>query len=591
MNIADSTTGLPTAHLQNPSTAGSYQVAVSSTHTTEDATRNVNVEGLSVSNVRAGTDTLVAGSDAQVALEFITNHSLPVGDKIRVTLPQGFTVPSTLAASQVTVGNSFFSQTPSAAAVSEEPGTGGGRYVTLTVPDMNGADAGTPGIAAGEVSVTLDKDHDTPANNISNPDSAGDYILKVRTEDSAGTERAADAYGTAHMTRLTPVRPTGDGTITINGIGISPNGVSQYSTVTANFDTGDAMSVGEEINISFPVGFTVSSTLADADGVISINGVRLSADQVAVSANTLTLNVPDTEPDIPGDQEIPDSSTVVAVVNIADPATGEAGAYIQNAPGAATTHQFVITTTDAAGHHSLATAIEELSVSGVTAALDTIEMGGDVKITVRFTTNYHLAAGQAIRITLPSAFTVPAGFSASQATIENALLSQTPSSMLVSDRPSADGGGKYVTLTVPDMNGAASGTPGISAGEVSVTLDRDAETPANNIRNPDTAGEYTIGVRIPTPDDTLDSETRVDIPTPTVSNVTATVNPMLYGQRTRLTVKFDTNLTLEGGTNEDKILVLLPEAFGVNDLITNSEITVSANRAAAPGEDRGPGRT
>ena len=50
-----------------------------------------------------------------------------------------------------------------------------------------------------------------------------------------------------------------DGTIVINDVTLSPNGVSQHPTATVEFQTGDAFTSNQYIYITFPAGFTLAS--------------------------------------------------------------------------------------------------------------------------------------------------------------------------------------------------------------------------------------------------------------------------------------------------------------------------------------------
>ena len=84
-----------------------------------------------------------------------------------------------------------------------------------------------------------------------------------------------------------------DGTIVIDDVTLSPNGISENTTVTVEFRTGDAFASGDDIDITLPEGFTLAGGFYVANST-SLNGTGVTDGNIAVtvSSRLVSLNVP-----------------------------------------------------------------------------------------------------------------------------------------------------------------------------------------------------------------------------------------------------------------------------------------------------------
>lgn len=186
--------------INGPVSAGGYRLTVSTSADQLPVQSNaLTISASTVSAVSVAVLPAVKGATAAYTVNFTTGAggALKSGDAISVFLPYGFMVPSTMAASQVTI------KSPAGAAAGIQPASvacsPSAQSIVLTLPSAAAITAGTT------VSVSL------PAV-ITNPATGGTFTAKVSTskETTAVDSQAFTIYNNPVSTlTLAPAAPDG----------------------------------------------------------------------------------------------------------------------------------------------------------------------------------------------------------------------------------------------------------------------------------------------------------------------------------------------------------------------------------------------
>ena len=267
----------------NPSTIGSYTLKVSTSKDTIPATSNsYSITGTSVSNFTATADPTTQNSNAQYTFTFRTSSSGALSrssaDKIYVQFPTGFTVPSSISGSNVTVNGAACTTNITVSSYK----------LTITTP----VDIGN----SSNVTVIIAK-----SANIYNPSSSGDYTIKVST-----TKDVVEASDTLTIVKSTISKPV---------VQLSSYAINDIPQVTITFTTGSGGALtanSDKISIVFPTGFVIPSSIPAQ--YIKVNNV-----------NALTVSKSGQRIDITPSVNIAASTTVAIVIdkaaNIKNPAS------------------------------------------------------------------------------------------------------------------------------------------------------------------------------------------------------------------------------------------------------------------------------
>lgn len=247
----------------NPSSIGTYTLKVSTSKDTIPATSNTySITGTSVSNFNVVADPTTQNSNAQYTFTFRTSSSgalsRSASDKIYVQFPTGFTVPSSISGSYVTVNG-----TPCTTNVSVSS-----NKLTITTP----VDIGN----STNVTVVIAKNA-----NLYNPSSSGDYTIKLSTNKDV-----VEVSDTLTIVKSTISKPV---------VQLSSYAINEAPQITITFTTGSGGALtanSDKISIVFPTGFVIPSSIpAQYVKVNNINAITVSKSGQRIDI-TPAVNIP-----------------------------------------------------------------------------------------------------------------------------------------------------------------------------------------------------------------------------------------------------------------------------------------------------------
>jgi len=247
--------------ITNPELPGDYALQVSTSKDTGLATSNMyHIVGTSISNVSVSVIPQSQTEIAEYKVMFTTSASGNLQkntDKINILFPDAVSLPST-----VIPGTIYVNGTPAVSV------TISGKKLQIVTP-VNVS-------ASSQVSVDITKNF-----GIKNPAATGTYKISVYTSEDTSP---VDANFTITSSQIS--KPT---------VTLSSNSAGTVSAYTISFVTGasGALSGGiDKINIIFPVGTTIPSTIPLS--AVTVNNVPTT--YITVYGTTVTVTVPTSIP-------------------------------------------------------------------------------------------------------------------------------------------------------------------------------------------------------------------------------------------------------------------------------------------------------
>ena len=430
------------AGITNPSTVASYTVTVFTSAETSPVASNV--YSITASTVTTATVTLSNQltnqlSSYTVAFAVGSAGGLTSGvGTISLTFPTGTTVGASIARTGTTTPDITVNST-SAATVTVSSQT-----VTITTPVDIAAGANvTVVIASGTGMLT-------------NPGTAdNNYQVSVKTSKET-TAVPSSPYAVTTTTTVSAVTVS---------LGSSEAGAS--ASYTIGFTTGSvgALTVGEDIIITFPTGTTIGGSVArgttGSPDVTVSTGTPTSASVVAVDGMTVTITSPIGIGNSTAATVVIESGTGM-LTNPSETGSNKTLAVrTEKEPDPISSAQYTITTT--------ATSLTQAAVTVNPAALS-----DSAAYTLSFSTGSKgaLRVGDKFTVTFPAGTTVPASIEASLLRVNGTAPTAAPT---------IDAGNRIVTIATPIAID--------TSASVELTFLRDA-----GIENPGTTGYYTLTV-------------------------------------------------------------------------------------------------
>jgi len=372
------------AGIANPSTSGnSYTLTLAATG---NGSSTSNVYGITTSQVQPATVTPSPSTQSNyaeytVAFNVGAGGALTAGSgTITIVFPTGTTVPSFIAANNVTINGAYLTTSPTV-----NSGT-----VTLTTP-VNVANNGS-------VSVVLSADA-----QITNPATVSTgYTAQVYTSTEP-TSVASLAYAITAATDISNV-----------SVSLGSSAISTATSYTISFKTGSGgLSVGNIIYVQFPTGTTVPASISNT--TITINGSPSSSVTTTPSTRLVSITSNST---VGAGSTVTLAFTDVAGEKITNPASTGSNYTLTARIGAGSTPvtsaKYTITTTTA------------LTGATVTPSPATTSSSASYTVSATTSSNGALAVGDSIIVVFPSGTTVPSSMAAGAVSVNGVTATTSP---------------------------------------------------------------------------------------------------------------------------------------------------------------------
>ena len=377
-----------TVGIQNPPTAGTYTIKVSTSKETSAVDSNTyTLVGSNISSLYVSVSPSSAGTAANYTIQFITGPSgalTSTSEWIKIEFPTGTTVPSGnpsyISINGRTCTNRYVSGTSLTIYIPSTLTIGNNSWVYVTISDTYG---------------------------IINPSSIGTYILKVST--SKDTIPATTTY---------EITGTSISNLDITADSLVQNANAQYTFTFRTSSSGALVANSDKIYIQFPTGFTVPSSIPGS--YVTVNGTPCTTN-ATTSSNKLTITPP---------INIGSSSNVTVVIS--------KNANIYN-PSSPDTYTFKVSTSKDVVEVTDTLTIVKSTVSKPIVQLSSYGIGEPVQVQVQFTTGSGgaLTTTDTISVVFSSGFTLPSSISQSLVKVNNyAAVSVTKSGNRFDIRPS-----------------------------------------------------------------------------------------------------------------------------------------------------------
>ena len=470
-------------------------------------------QDFTISNFIVTVNPSTPQTEAQYILTFSTSNSMNSDDAFVLT---NFVVGMPTPTNSTLLNHITVNGVTANVQYVGQVATTGGYAITLRITLSQA-------LAAGPVTIIFDS-----SAGIYNP-SAGTYQMSIQ------------GYVNSTYTNTFQSRPysIGAGSITSLNVTVNPTLVSAPAryTITFKTSTSGALSANvDTISIQFPTGTHVPASIAPS--YVTVNGTACAtAPTIVQGSNTITFTVP---------VNVYASNSVTVVISEL--------AQIENPPTASSYVLTVWTSKDTQHVSSNYYSITASSITKpkVTVSPSTVQAEAQYTIQFNVSTSGALSANvDTIVITFPSSTYIPATVSASDVKVNNVVCSN------VSKGPSTD----QITITTP-VYVANSGT-------VIVTI-----LPSFGIKNPQTAGTYTLKVHTSKDPTDVESES-FTIGSSKISNVSVTVVPNMQKSAASYIIQFTTGAA-GALTSGDTVTVNFPSGTTLPSSMPSSYVSVNS---------------
>jgi hypothetical protein len=526
------------AGYQNPSIAGNYKIRLK---TSKDTTP-VESNPFSVFNTGTTVSRAVITA-ADLGLNAITNYSINFSlgrlgrmaagsSTITLTFDNAYTISTTMSTynnSRISIGSGSYVSIPTANITPNNTS----KTVVITIPSSVVTSNGNA------ISVILDG---TAIDPITNPNSAGSYVLGVQTSVEAAKVNS-ETYS------------IGETAITINSVTLSTRNVNAISQYTFNIQTTKQLKENPNsdfICITFPMGTVLPTTIAPAN--ITIVGIAVVSVTVNQESRTVTANVSGTI----------NPATFDVVIN--------SGANIGNPPVPSSTYYKV--TMNTSKDKALITS-SVYSITGANTQTTSVSATANPAVinyqhaayTVDFTTSATgkisggtPAGSSTITLDFDTGTTIPATITAGAVKV-NSIVSGTVNVI-------TSGSGGVVRVSMP--NGLTIG----NSSAVSVAIDTSA-----HLNNGTTAQTYTIGVK--TSSDTANVTGNYTLTAAQNLSITSvTPTPATQNASASYSIRFLTG-SLGALSSGDSICITFPVNTYLPATLSLSDVTVNGSNPAS----------
>ncbi|MCD6168918.1 MAG: copper amine oxidase N-terminal domain-containing protein [Caldisericia bacterium] len=410
---------------------------------------------------------------------------------------------------------------------------GGEGYVSVT--SGTGVTIGTWTISGYTINIPInimpkDRQITIKYNNVSCPDTTGDYVFDVKTRGPEGS------FASIENPPKVTITQTSVSNVKVSLSPTSAGAIGEYTITFTTSPVGHLLMGSDQIIIKFPSG-------TEVPGVI---------DAASVTVNTIN---PTSPPAVdPNKREV----TIITPVDIGDNSEVSVKflptAKIKNPTTTGSNYQVEVWTTN--------DPVKKLSAKyNITArtgvmngrvTLDPPRANSSSNITISFKISNPLVKNaHTITLVFPSGFDIPPSIGASLITVGG--------SPLVDD-PDVNSGTRTITMVVPrDFS---------SGANVEVVISKDA-----GIVNPPKAGKYKLTIYTSQDNQPVDTAPFDIIKESQIKEVLASVDPPTVGKIARWEITFKTG-TLGGISTGGKIWVEFPNGTVVPPSIPNGTVTV-----------------
>jgi len=359
--------------IQNPPTAGTYTIKVSTNkETTQVDSNSYTLVGSNISNLYVSVSPNSAATAANYTIQFVTGPSgalTATTDWIKIEFPSGTTVPSGSAGYISINGRSCTNRYVSGTTLTV--------YIpsTLSIP------------SSSWVYITISDSY-----GIINPSTIGSYTLKVSTSKDT-IPATSNTYA---------ITGTSVSNFTVSGDPVTQNSNAQYTFTFRTSSTGALYrSSSDKIYIQFPTEFTVPSTISGS--YVTVNGTPCTTN-VSVSSDKLTITTP---------VDIANSTNVTVVIS--------QNANIKN-PSSSGTYTFSLSTTKDVVPASANLQIVKSTITKPVVQLTGYAINEVIGVTVTFQAGSGgalTANSDKISIQFPTGFVLPSSIPAQYVKVNN----------------------------------------------------------------------------------------------------------------------------------------------------------------------------
>ncbi|GEM_PF-494858 len=410
---------------------------------------------------------------------------------------------------------------------------GGEGYVSVT--SGTGVTIGTWTISGYTINIPInimpkDRQITIKYNNVSCPDTTGDYVFDVKTRGPEGS------FASIENPPKVTITQTSVSNVKVSLSPTSAGAIGEYTITFTTSPVGHLLMGSDQIIIKFPSG-------TEVPGVI---------DAASVTVNTIN---PTSPPAVdPNKREV----TIITPVDIGDNSEVSVKflptAKIKNPTTTGSNYQVEVWTTN--------DPVKKLSAKyNITArtgvmngrvTLDPPRANSSSNITISFKISNPLVKNaHTITLVFPSGFDIPPSIGASLITVGGSSLM---------DDPDVNSGTRTITMVVPrDFS---------SGANVEVVISKDA-----GIVNPPKAGKYKLTIYTSQDNQPVDTAPFDIIKESQIKEVLASVDPPTVGKIARWEITFKTG-TLGGISTGGKIWVEFPNGTVVPPSIPNGSVTV-----------------
>jgi len=467
--------------ITNPATTGSnytLTLRVGSLATAITSTRYSTTTTTALTSVTATPSPATTAAAASYTILGTTSSdgALAVGDTIVVTFPAGTTVPSSMAATAISVDG----VTATAVPVINQSS----RRVAVVIP--------TAISAWTQFTLVIGR-----SAGLANPTTAAGYTAtgstNIQTSGATSSSYTISVASTVSSAVVTP----------------SPamvNTVAQYG-VRFSLGASSGLVSGNTITLTFPSGTTVPSTVSTSSASMTDDGVAMSAPS-AVATNTTSRTVTITV------------ANTVAASSVID-VTLASSAGITNPLTAGNTYTLTVAATNNGSATSNVYTITASSVSPASVSPSPSREHTAAEYTISFTVGAGgaLSAGTStITFTFPSGTTIPATMAANKVTVNGTALSTAPS---------CDAVNRTIQITTPVSVSASSAVSVVFASTAGV-------------QNPGAGTNYSILARTSTEPWDVSSSAYVVVAAASISGVHVSLGDAQISVVSTYTLSFTT---------------------------------------------------